>query len=214
MNRLKLNHEIELGYPTKDCAGVDEVGRGCIAGPVCAAAVVLPEIIDLEADPWLIKITDSKRLSEAQREMLFPKIKAWAKRFSIAYASVEEIEKLNIYHASYLAMERALADVSPQVALIDGKALPKAKNCELKAVIKGDLNCLSIGCASILAKVARDRLMIEFDVRYPDYGFRSHKGYPTVQHQKALKTHGVLSIHRKGFGPVKTALTHQTEARI
>ncbi len=201
---LKIEHQ--FGYPALRMAGVDEAGRGCLAGPVSAAAIILPQEISFEKDPWLNEIRDSKKLSPQQRETLFPKIKDWVVSYSIQFASVAEIDKMNIFHASYLAMDRAIEAIRPDFVLVDGKFLPKTKICKKEPVIKGDSKCLSIACASILAKVARDRRMKRLSHKYPGYGLEIHKGYPTTRHKLALKKLGVTKIHRKSFGPVKSLL--------
>ncbi len=185
-------------------AGVDEVGRGCLAGPVVAGAVLLPACVDYKKDPWLLQINDSKKLTAALRKELVPLILSWALATGIGFATVEEIDRINIFHASHLAMVRAVEalEVQPEHLLVDGKFLPKTLRCPSTAVIKGDLQCLSIAAASILAKVWRDERMEELDSQYPVYGFAKHKGYPTFHHAEALKRHGICEIHRKSFGPV------------
>ena len=211
-----LSFEIELGFPGQLIAGVDEVVRGCLAGPVVAAAVICPTIVDYESDPWLLKIADSKLVRPEVREWLEPQIKAWALAHAIGSADVFEIAEINIYHASHLAMKRALDGLSlrPDHALIDGNALPKNLRCSATTIVKGDLKSLSIAAASIIAKVYRDRLMVESDTHYPGYGFSIHKGYGTPSHQAALKRLGVCDFHRRGFEPVdallrEAVLTHR-----
>ena len=174
--------------------GVDEAGRGPLAGPVCAAAVILPPDVELPG------LNDSKKLSEKKRELLFPLIQEQAVACSVAFASVEEIEELNILRATFLAMNRAIAglNVKPDLALIDGNqnreiAMPS------RTVIHGDARCACIAAASILAKVSRDRLMKELAVRYPQYGFEKHKGYGTKAHYAALREYGPCPIHRRSF---------------
>lgn len=197
-----LEEEYRVGYPSLLVAGVDEVGRGCIAGPVVAGAVVLPGLIDYKSDPWLLEVTDSKLLVASDRERLAPLIIAWALSSAIGLATVEEIDKINIFHASHLAMTRAVQSlpVRPQHLLIDGKFLPKTGLiAPASAIIKGDLKCLSIACASIIAKVWRDHLMFALDQEYPGYGLAQHKGYPTPEHARALQKNGILKIHRKSF---------------
>jgi ribonuclease HII len=181
--------------------GVDEAGRGPWAGPVCAAAVILP------AKGTPRGIDDSKKLSAAQRSALEVRIKAKAVAWGVGFASVEEIETLNILHATGLAMRRAVEalSVAPAVALVDGNyrfPLP----CEVRTVVGGDAFSLSIAAASILAKTARDRLMIEMDALFPGYGFASHKGYRAPIHWQALKALGPSPIHRKAWGPVRAVL--------
>jgi ribonuclease HII len=183
--------------------GVDEAGRGPWAGPVSAAAVILPEN-PRKAPKGL---DDSKKLTAKAREALEIEIKAKAVAWCVAFASVEEIAQLNILHAAGLAMRRAVEGLSiaPAHALVDGNYrfdLP----CEVTTVVGGDGKSKSIAAASILAKVARDRLMIEMDARYPGYGFASHKGYHADTHVEALRTLGPCEIHRRAWSPVKLAL--------
>ncbi len=197
-----LEEEYRVGYPVLLVAGVDEVGRGCIAGPVVAGAVVLPGLVDYKTDPWLLEVTDSKLLVASARERLAPLIIAWALSSAVGLATVEEIDQINIFHASHLAMTRAIQalPVRPQHLLIDGKFLPKTGLiAPASAIIKGDLKCLSIACASIIAKVWRDHLMFALDQEYPGYGLAQHKGYPTPEHARALQKNGILKIHRKSF---------------
>ncbi len=175
--------------------GVDEAGRGPLAGPVCAAAVILPEGIDIKG------INDSKKLSEKKRELLFAEITQKAISYSVAFASVEEIEEHNILNATFLAMNRAIEglQVKPDFAIIDGNLLPKYIKVDASPLVKGDSRSLSVAAASILAKVTRDRLLLEYDKEYPEYKFASHKGYGTKAHIEAIRKYGVLSIHRKSF---------------
>lgn len=209
-----LQHEYELGYPLRIVVGVDEVGRGCIAGPVVAGAVALPPEIDFERDPWLREIDDSKSLSAAQREKLAPLIERWALSSAIGISSVEEIDQVNIFQASHLALIRAVENLRlnsmPLIAdqiLVDGKFLPKQGfSAPATAIIKGDLKCLSIAAASILAKVWRDRHMDELDQRFPMYGFAKHKGYPTPAHAQTLRKVGISSVHRRSFKTVSALL--------
>ena len=184
------------GY--KVIAGVDEAGRGPLAGPVVAAAVVLPEHFDVPG------INDSKKLSEKKREALFPVIKKRAIAFGIGMAEHEEIDRINILQASLLAMKRAVEalKILPDYLLIDGKFTIDSI-IDQRSVIKGDALSLSIAAASILAKVSRDRMMADLDLRYPEYGFSRHKGYPTKAHKEAILTHGPCPIHRKSFRGVK-----------
>lgn len=207
--RPGLEWETRCGYPKEAVAGVDEAGRGCLAGPVVAAAVVLPDVIDFEAHPWLKQVTDSKKLTAEIREQLFEPICRWARSFAIAEASPGEIDEINILYASHLAMARAVErlKVRPWRVLVDGNICPKQLLENGRPVVKGDLRCLSIACASILAKVHRDRLMVELDSRYPGYGFAAHKGYPTPVHLAALGRLGPSSIHRRSYAPVAALLT-------
>lgn len=181
------------GY--KFICGVDEAGRGPLAGPVCAAAVILPVDCEIEG------LNDSKKLSEKKRELLFDVIKEKAVAYCIAYGTLEEIEKYNILEATYLAMNRAIEGLSqkPDFALIDGNRIPKEISVPCETVVKGDMKSCSIAAASILAKVTRDRLMIEYAQKYPQYNFQKHKGYGTKEHYEAIKQHGVCEIHRLSF---------------
>lgn len=182
-------------------AGVDEVGRGPLAGPVIAAAVIL------DPDNPIIGLTDSKKLSEKRREQLTKEIKEKALCWAIARAEPNEIDEINILQASLLAMQRAVTalTIQPQHCLIDGNKLPQL-NCSAEAIIKGDLTEPAISAASIIAKVARDQEMVAMESKYPGYGFAQHKGYPTKAHQEALKQLGVSIIHRKSFAPVQQQL--------
>ncbi|HEX2800778.1 MAG TPA: ribonuclease HII [Phenylobacterium sp.] len=192
---------LERAFVGGPVCGVDEAGRGPWAGPVSAAAVIL--------DPRKIPkgLDDSKKLSAKTREALELEIKAKATAWAVAFASVEEIAALNILHAAGLAMRRAVEQlaVRPQFALVDG-AYRFQLPCEVKTVVGGDGKSKSIAAASILAKVARDRLMIEMDGRYPGYGFARHKGYHAEVHVEALRTLGPCEIHRMGWAPVKLAM--------
>ena len=173
--------------------GVDEAGRGPLAGPVCAAAVILNEEIE--------GLNDSKKLSEKKREALFDEIKEKSVSFSIAFASVEEIEEYNILNATYLAMNRAIEglDVKADFALIDGNRVPTGITVPCETVVKGDAKSCSVAAASILAKVTRDRLMLEEDKKYPEYNFKKHKGYGTKEHTDAILKYGMSPIHRPSF---------------
>lgn len=181
-------------------AGVDEVGRGPLAGDVVAAAVILGEHVPAG-------ITDSKKLSPARREALSAEIKEQAVAWSLGRASVQEIDELNILEAALLAMKRAVEGLSiePELVLVDGNRLPRWRY-QARPIVGGDALEPAIGAASILAKVQRDSELMELDSQYPEYGFGRHKGYPTREHLDALKTHGVLDIHRRSFGPVKRLL--------
>ncbi len=174
--------------------GVDEAGRGPLAGPVCAAAVILPRGLVIPG------LNDSKKLSEKRREQLYGEICAKAEAWAAAFASVEEIEKLNILGATYLAMNRAIAalGVTPELVLIDGnRAEGLEYNC--KCIVGGDGKCADIAAASIIAKVTRDRLMYELDEEYPGYGFAKHKGYGTAAHYAAIRELGPCEAHRPSF---------------
>ncbi len=182
-------------------AGVDEVGRGPIAGPVVAAAVILDPARPIEG------ITDSKKLSERRREVLAEEIRAHSLAWSLGRAEVGEIDSINILQASLLAMRRAILalDKIPDQVLVDGNRLPDIPY-PCRAIVQGDLTEQSIGAASILAKVTRDREIEALDERYPGYGLARHKGYPTKVHIEAVNTLGVTEIHRHSFGPVRRAL--------
>jgi ribonuclease HII len=185
-------------------AGVDEAGRGPLAGPVFAAAVIL--------DPMrpITGLADSKTLSERKRDSLYLTIKEAALSWSIAEASVEEIDELNILQATLLAMQRAVngLNVPPDEVLVDGNCLPKL-SMPAQAIVKGDSKVQAISAASILAKVERDKLMSGYYERYPDFSFHLHKGYGTKQHLAEIERFGFLDIHRKTFNPVKTMLIQQ-----
>jgi len=182
-------------------AGVDEVGRGALAGPVVAAAVIMPAEIDA---PWLNQIKDSKQLRPASRELLFPHINEVAISAGIGIVPHEVIDAQGIIKATRLAMKSAIEQLSPpaESLLIDYLSLPEVPLPQ-KGVVKGDSLCFSIACASIIAKVTRDRLMIEFDRVYPGYRFAQHKGYGTKEHISYLYRLGPSSIHRQSFKPVK-----------
>jgi len=182
-------------------AGVDEVGRGPLAGAVVAAAVILDPSNPIEG------LADSKKLTAKRRDALFPLIQERALAWCIARASEAEIDELNILNASLLAMRRAVLGLhlSPEKVLVDGNRCPELPYPS-DAIIKGDSLVPAISAASILAKVVRDREMVAFEETYPGYGFASHKGYPTAKHIQALKILGVTPIHRRSFGPVKNLL--------
>ena len=180
------------GY--KMICGVDEAGRGPLAGPVCAAAVILPKGLELPG------LNDSKKLTDKKRRELFPIIKEQAIAYGIGLASHEEIDEVNILQATYLAMERAIAQLEGKAdfALIDGNRA-KDFGLPLRTVVKGDSLSASIAAASVLAKVTRDDIMLEMAKEYPEYGFEVHKGYGTKAHYEALRTHGHSPIHRMTF---------------
>jgi ribonuclease HII len=179
--------------------GVDEVGRGPLAGPVTAAAVRL----DLAHIPD--GLNDSKLLTAARREALYTEIMA-AAEVSVAHATVEEIDQLNILRASHLAMERAVAGLKADHALIDGNLIPRGLTCPATAIVKGDAKCLSIAAASIIAKVTRDRIMVDLAQQHPGYGWEANAGYPTKAHLAALRNLGVSPWHRRSFKPVHNIL--------
>ncbi len=182
-------------------AGVDEAGRGPLAGPVVAAAVILDDLNPIKG------LADSKKLSAARREKLFDEIRAKALCCSIAQASVEEIEHLNILQATLLAMRRAVEGLrlKPTKVLVDGNRLP-VLDVLAEAIVQGDALVPAISAASILAKVTRDRWCAEYDLQFPQYGFAKHKGYGTAEHMAALKAHGACPEHRKTFRPVADVL--------
>lgn len=189
--------EIEDGFINQGLGvicGVDEAGRGPLAGPVCAAAVILPKHLEIPG------LTDSKKLSDKRRRELFPEIQRQALAYGIGFASEKEIDEINILQATFLAMERALAQlcITPELALIDGNR-EKDFGIPVKTVIKGDSLSANIAAASILAKVSRDDLMLEMAREYPQYGFEVHKGYGTKAHYDALRLYGPCSIHRQTF---------------
>lgn len=188
-------------YPGFLFAGCDEVGRGPLAGDVVAAAVIL------DPENPIAGLDDSKKLTEKKREQLFIEIQQKAKSWSIARASVAEIDKINILQASLLAMTRAVQGLTlqPEHVLVDGNKLPKW-NYTAEAVVKGDSRVAAISAASILAKVTRDREMVALDKTYPGYGFADHKGYPTKVHMDALDKLGITPIHRTSYAPVRVKI--------
>ncbi len=196
MGKDQIDFDFQTG--TKLVAGVDEVGRGPLAGPVVAAAVILDPARPIEG------LADSKQLSEKRREALAILIRERALAWALGRAEVEEIDRLNILQASLLAMQRAVCALQPQAefALIDGNRCPTLP-CPAEAVIKGDERVQVISAASVIAKVARDREMIALDEQYPGYGLARHKGYPTKAHIESLRRLGITNIHRRTFGPVK-----------
>ena len=192
---------LEIDYQGDRLAGVDEVGRGPLAGSVVAAAVILDPACPIDG------LTDSKQLTARRREALSARVREQALAWTVAEASAEEVDGLNIYHATHLAMRRAIDALSPaaEYLLVDGNRLP-GHHVPGQAVVKGDARHPAIAAASILAKVARDAAMLELDARHPDYGFARHKGYPTREHLSALERLGPLPEHRRSFGPVKRQL--------
>lgn len=186
--------------------GVDEAGRGPLAGPVSAAAVIL------DPDYPIVGLADSKKLSERQRDRLAPIIRERAIAWAVAWADVGEIDQLNILQATLLAMRRAVLSlpVRPQQVLVDGLYCPQT-GIPSQAIVKGDSKVAAISAASILAKTARDALMLELHIQYPHYGFADHKGYPTAAHLAALREHGVSVVHRKSFRPVRELLFPRAE---
>ena len=204
MRSKKLLHADQVALlwgATGLVAGVDEAGRGPLAGPVVAAAVILDE------RKTRLGLADSKVLTARRREQLFDEIRGKALCCSVAQASVEEIDALNILQATMLAMRRAVEGLrlKPSLVLVDGNRLPPLR-MRAEAIVKGDSKVAAISAASILAKVTRDRWCLELDVQYPQYGFAAHKGYGTAEHLLALQNHGVCPQHRKTFGPVAKLL--------
>lgn len=200
--RLKYENEAYV-RGKKIIVGMDEAGRGPMAGPLVVGAVVF------EKGFYNDEINDSKKLTEKKREALYDLIIENALAYCIEVIDVEEVDQLNVYQASKMGMLRAIEHLSirPDYALTD--AMPLGNVIEHQAIIKGDALSISIAAASILAKVTRDRIMKKYDLIYPEYGFAKHKGYPTKQHKEALKTYGATPIHRKTFQPVKEVLNEQ-----
>ncbi|MEX6208925.1 ribonuclease HII [Providencia huaxiensis] len=193
---------MEFIYPKANLiAGVDEVGRGALVGAVVTAAVIL------DPNNPIIGLADSKKLTERKREKLFDEIQEKALCWCIGRAEPEEIDKINILHATMLAMQRAVAGLAivPEFVLIDGNRCPELP-MPAQAVVKGDSLVQEISAASILAKVIRDREMVELDKTFPEYGFAKHKGYPTAYHLEKLAQYGATEFHRKSFAPVRRAL--------
>ena len=182
-------------------AGVDEAGRGPLAGPVAAAAVILPQECELP------RLNDSKKLSSAMREELFAQIVASAVSYHVSFIDAETIDRINVLQATRMGMYEAIAMLSPspEEVLIDAVELPKLR-MPSKSIIKGDAKSASIAAASILAKVTRDRLMETYDREYPNYGFAKHKGYGTCEHIEAIRKHGICPLHRKSFEPIRSML--------
>jgi ribonuclease HII len=182
-------------------AGVDEAGRGPLAGPVIAAAVIL------DPDNPVSGLKDSKQLTQSRREALYLEITQKSLAWATGRASVEEIDRLNILQATLLAMQRAVVMLSPpaQRVLVDGNQCPRL-DCPVEAVIRGDSTVAAISAASIIAKVTRDREMVELDRRYPGYGLARHKGYPSREHLQALQNLGVTASHRRSYAPVRKLL--------
>lgn len=203
MNWLEYeNAALAEGY--RVVCGIDEAGRGPLAGPVCAACVVLPQGHIIEG------VNDSKKLTEKKREALFDVVKEQALDFGIAFASEKEIDEINILQATFLAMRRAfeqLSIVTPDIALIDGNKKPGLSIAE-RCVIKGDAKSANIAAASILAKVTRDRYMLDMAQKYPEYLFEKHKGYGTKLHYEMIEKYGICDIHRKTF--LKKVLNHES----
>ena len=195
MDNEKYERELK-SKGIKLIAGVDEVGRGPLVGPVVAAAVILKDDYDLEG------LTDSKKLSEKKRDYFYEEIKKQSISIGIGIIDEKTIDKVNIYEATKLAMKDAInnLDVKPEHVLID--AMPLDIDIETTSIIKGDLKSITISAASVIAKVTRDKMMYELDKKYPMYDFKHNKGYPTKKHLEALEEYGVLKEHRKSYGPV------------
>ncbi|MBP9181498.1 MAG: ribonuclease HII [Fuscovulum sp.] len=194
-----------LGAGAAFVVGVDEVGRGPLAGPVTAAAVRL--------DPGRLPVglKDSKAMTALARERMFDWLMENA-QVSVAHASVDEIDALNILRASHLAMERAVAGLPADHALVDGNLIPKGLRCTSQAIVKGDAKCLSIAAASVIAKVTRDRIMVDLAQQHPQYGWDRNAGYPTKAHFQALLDFGVTPFHRRSFAPVHNILCQEISA--
>ena len=200
-NELK-NNGIKL------IAGVDEVGRGPLVGPVVTACVILPDNFNLEG------LTDSKKLTEKKRDFYYDEIMKQAISVGVGIVSNEEIDKINIYEATKVAMKQAIdnCDVRPEHVLIDAMKLDL--DIPSTSIIKGDLLSISISAASVIAKVTRDRMMYELDEKYPMYDFKSNKGYPTKKHMEAIKEYGIIPEHRKSYGPVKEYLERKEQLTL
>ncbi|MBI9031906.1 ribonuclease HII [bacterium] len=207
MNTL-ITKELELYQDYKTICGVDEAGRGPLAGPVVCSAVIfdlqeLTKIANPEVDFLINNLNDSKAISEKKREKLYPYIIKYAKTYSIVQIEPETIDKLNILHATLEGMDRALEalDINWDIALIDGNKLPPRNREKAKFIIKGDANYFSIAGASVLAKVTRDRIMQELHLNFPHYNWLKNKGYPTKEHVQAINRHGLTKHHRLSYGP-------------
>ena len=200
-NELK-NNGIKL------IAGVDEVGRGPLVGPVVTACVILPDNFNLEG------LTDSKKLTEKKRDFYYDEIMKQALSVGIGIVSNEEIDKINIYEATKVAMKQAIdnCSIKPEHVLIDAMKLDL--DIPSTSIIKGDLLSISISAASVIAKVTRDRMMYELDEKYPMYDFKSNKGYPTKKHMEAIKEYGIIPEHRKSYGPVKEYLERKEQLTL
>lgn len=187
------NEALNKGYDV--VCGVDEAGRGPLAGPVFAAAVILPKGHIIEG------VNDSKKLSEKKRDMLYDKIIDECVCYSIGTASEKEIDEINILQATFLAMKRAVEglEIKPQFVLVDGNRKPNISDVEIETVVKGDAKSASIAAASIIAKVSRDRYMLEMAEKYPEYHFEKHKGYGTKLHYETIDEYGICDIHRRSF---------------
>ncbi len=206
----KINEQIDLWHYEKELyeqgyqfiGGTDEAGRGPLIGPVVAACCVLPKDFSLEG------LTDSKKLSEKKREQFFPYIKEHALAYGIGIVSPERIDEINIYQASREAMMIAIKEVREKVKLdyVLSDAMPLELDIPALPIIKGDAKSISIAAASVIAKVTRDHILEELDLKYPEYGFKNHKGYPTKAHLEAIKKYGLIEGYRKTYGPIKKIL--------
>lgn len=194
LERLKQMREYENQYPDMVVCGIDEAGRGPLAGPVVAGAVILPK------NCQILYLNDSKKLSEKKRDLLFDEIREKAVSYGVGVVGPGRIDEINILQATYEAMRQAIGQlkVKPQILLNDAVTIPMVDVAQVP-IVKGDAKSVSIAAASILAKVARDRMMAEYDALFPEYGFGKHKGYGTAAHIQALKDHGPCPIHRKTF---------------
>lgn len=194
---------IDPSWTLPGLAGVDEAGRGPLAGPVAVAAVILDPARRIDG------LGDSKALTEARREALFPRIQSDALAFAIVLVHADEIDRLNILQATMAGMRRAVAALAmpPSRVLVDGNRVPTGIGADAEAIVKGDAKIAAISAASILAKVARDRWMRKLDAAHPEYGFAVHKGYPTPEHLEALRRLGPCPAHRRSFAPVRAAQT-------
>jgi ribonuclease HII len=193
---------IDPSWTVPGVAGVDEAGRGPLAGPVAVAAVILDPARRIDG------LGDSKALSEARREALFPRIQSDALAFAIVFVHADEIDRLNILQATMAGMRRAVAALAmpPSRVLVDGNRVPPGLGIAAEAIVKGDAKIAAISAASILAKVARDRWMLDLDAAHPEYGFAAHKGYPTPEHLDALRRFGPCPAHRRSFAPVRASM--------
>lgn len=206
---MKLDPTLDLGFLPDSLwiAGVDEVGRGPLAGPVVAAAVVLDPEYPIDG------LDDSKKLSEKKRERLYEQILERALAWALGRAEVAEIDRINILQASLLAMQRAVKQLTPppEFVLVDGNRCPEL-SCPSRAIVKGDSRVKAISAASIVAKVSRDREMVALDADYPGYGLAGHKGYPSKAHLEALEQLGVTAIHRRSYAPVRRMLEKEVRS--
>jgi ribonuclease HII len=193
---------IDPSWTMPGVAGVDEAGRGPLAGPVAVAAVILDPARRIDG------LGDSKALSEARREALFPRIQSDALALAIVFVHADEIDRLNILQATMAGMRRAVAALAttPSRVLVDGNRVPPGLGIAAEAIVKGDAKIAAISAASILAKVARDRWMLDLDAAHPEYGFAAHKGYPTPEHLDALRRFGPCPAHRRSFAPVRASM--------